>query len=63
MSQTGPIIAGIISMLLALWFLGWMVVSINSLPLWIVISVTIGMLLYDFYQSMKQEQSNSGNGA
>lgn len=63
MSRLGPLIAGIISMLLALWFLGWMVVSVNALPLWIVIVVTIGMLLYDFYQSMKQEQSNSGNGA
>lgn len=63
MFQSGPMIAGIVSMLLAIWFLGWMVVSINSLPLWIVIVVVIGMLLFDFYQSMKQERSDSNNGA
>lgn len=48
-------IAGVISILLALWFLGWLVVSINKAPLWIVIVAAIGMMLFDFYQSMKEE--------
>jgi len=63
MSQFGPILAGLLGLGTALWFLGWMVVSINSVPLWIVIVVSMGMAVYDFYQSMKQERSSSGNGA
>jgi hypothetical protein len=44
-------------------FLGWMAVSINSLPLWIVMLVTMGMLVFDFYQAMKEEKSDQNSNA
>lgn len=59
MSRNAALIAGGISMLIGLWFLGWLVVSINVLPLWIVIGTTMGMMLYDFYDAMKDERSSS----
>ena len=64
MYKKAALIAGVFAMAIALWFLGWLVVSINVLPLWIVIGATIGMMLYDFYQAMKEESpSQNGNGA
>lgn len=55
MMRIAAFIAGIISLLIAVWFLGWMVVSLNSIPLWIIMGATIGMMIFDFYQSMKEE--------
>lgn len=59
MSRNAALIAGGISMLIGFWFLGWLVVSINVLPLWIIIGTTLGMMLYDFYDAMKDERSSS----
>jgi hypothetical protein len=47
----------------ALLFLGWMMISVNSLPLWIVMLVTMGMLVFDFYQAMKEEKSGDGSSS
>lgn len=54
-SRLSAMIAGGIAMAIALWFLGWLVVSINKVPLWIVIVAALGMMLFDFYQAMKEE--------
>ncbi|WP_153242383.1 hypothetical protein [Ferruginivarius sediminum] len=52
MSRILAMIAGIISLLVALWFLGWLMISLNQAPLWIIIVATMGMMIYDFYQSL-----------
>lgn len=59
MYRNAALLAGVFSCAIALLFLAWMVVSINALPLWIVILVTMGMLVFDFYQSIKEEKSSS----
>lgn len=61
MYRNAALLAGVISCTIALLFLGWMVFSINSLPLWIVMLVTMGMLVFDFYQAMKEENSDNQN--
>ncbi|MBK1668582.1 hypothetical protein CKO28_11110 [Rhodovibrio sodomensis] len=63
MYRNAALLAGVISCAIALLFLGWMVVSINSLPLWIVMLVTMGMLVFDFYQAMKEEDSDNPNSS
>lgn len=57
MYRNAAMLAGVVSCAIALLFLGWMMISINSLPLWIVMVVTMGMLVFDFYQAMKEEKS------
>jgi len=61
MYRSAALFAGALSCAIALLFLGWMVVSVNALPLWIVMMVTMGMLVFDFYQAMKEENSGDGN--
>jgi Na+-transporting methylmalonyl-CoA/oxaloacetate decarboxylase gamma subunit len=57
MYRNAAMLAGVVSCGIALLFLGWMTISINSLPLWIVMVVTMGMLVFDFYQAMKEEKA------
>jgi hypothetical protein len=61
MYRNAAMLAGVVSCAIALMFLGWMVVSVNALPLWIVMLVTMGMLLFDFYQAIKEENSDDQN--
>ena len=61
MYRNAALLAGVVSCAIALLFLGWMMISINSLPLWIVMVVTMGMLVFDFYQAMKEEKSDNQN--
>ena len=61
MYRNAALLAGVFSCALAVAFLGWMAVSVNSLPLWIVMVVTMGMLVFDFYQAMKEEKSEEQN--
>jgi type IV secretory pathway TrbD component len=63
MYRNAALLAGVLSCVIALAFLGWMAVSINSLPLWIVMLVTMGMLVFDFYQAMKEEKSDQNSNA
>ena len=63
MYRNAALLAGLIACAIALSFLGWMVVSVNSLPLWIVMVVTMGMLVFDFYQAIKEENSDSGSSS
>jgi hypothetical protein len=63
MYRNAALLAGVFSCVIALAFLGWMAVSINSLPLWIVMLVTMGMLVFDFYQAMKEEKSDQNSNA
>lgn len=48
-------ICGIFSIVLLIVFLGKYAVSINSIPLWIIIVGTLVLPLIDFYKSMKGE--------
>jgi hypothetical protein len=61
MYRNAALLAGVVSCAIALLFLGWMMISINSLPLWIVVLVTMGMLVFDFYEAMKEEKSDNQN--
>jgi len=63
MQRFAALIAGILAIVVATWFLGWMVVTINASPLWIIIVTVIGMMIFDFYQSVREEVGNGGNGA
>lgn len=65
MQRLAALIAGILALIVATWFLGWMVVTINAYPLWIIILAVIGMMIFDFYQSLREEvgNGNGGNGA
>jgi hypothetical protein len=63
MYRNAALLAGVFSCVIALAFLGWMAVSINSVPLWIVMLVTMGMLVFDFYQAMKEEKSDQNSNA
>ena len=60
MSRIAAILAAIVALGLALWFLGTLVVSIGAIPLWIIIVATCVLMTYDFVQSIKDE---AGSGA
>jgi uncharacterized protein (DUF983 family) len=63
MYRNAALLAGVVAVLVALLFLSWMMISVNSLPLWIVMLVTMGMLVFDFYQAMKEEKSGDGSSS
>ena len=54
------LISGAIAVIIAILFLGWLAVSINSVPLWIVILLAVGMMLVDYIGEMR---SGNGSGA
>jgi fatty acid desaturase len=59
MYKNAALLAGSVAVLITLLFLGWMIVSVNALPLWIVGLVTLGMIVFDFYQAMKEENPDN----
>jgi fatty acid desaturase len=59
MYKNAALLAGSVAVLITLLFLGWMIVSVNALPLWIVGLVTLGMIVFDFYQAMKEENADN----
>lgn len=51
-------ICGIFSLVMLFVFLGKYAISINSIPLWIIILGTLILPVFDFYKSMKGENES-----
>ncbi len=54
------LICGLVPVVLVLAFLGNYAVKINSTPLWIIIVSVLALLVFDFVQSVRGENDNSG---
>jgi len=52
------VVTGLLAMLLMLVFLGNYAVKINALPLWIIIVVVAALPLYDFVQTLRNQNGN-----
>lgn len=63
MQRLAVFVAGILALGVAVWFLGWMVVTINAVPLWIIIGLVLALMGFDFYESLRNETSENGNGS
>lgn len=56
-------ISGIIGLVLLLLFLGKYALTINAIPLWIIIIACFAMPVVDFVQAVREEpESDEGNG-
>lgn len=66
MRRIGPIVAAALGISLALLFLGYMVVSINRLPLWVIIGGSAALMLRDLIHSLYEgqgfERPSTGQG-
>jgi uncharacterized membrane protein YccC len=54
MYRIAATLAGLIALALALSFFGYMVVSINAAPLWVIIGAACIMMVFDFYKSLSE---------
>jgi hypothetical protein len=50
-------IAASIAILSAAVFLGWLAYTIGAVPLAIVIAITVALMLFDFYDSMRRPEA------
>ncbi len=55
------IIAGVIGVAMIVVFLGFYVIKLNSIPLWIIIVGIIAMILYEFYESIVKGEGQNGD--
>ncbi len=55
------IIAGVIGVAMIVVFLGFYVIKLNSIPLWIIIIGIIAMILYEFYESIAKGEGQNGD--
>lgn len=70
MYRIAATLAGLIGLGIALLFFGYMVVSINAAPLWVIIGAACIMMIFDFYKSLgegekplvKDRSIDSGHG-
>ena len=51
------IITGAIASAMALVFFLYYAIRINSMPLWIIIVGAVAMLVFDFYQSIRENNT------
>ncbi len=51
------IITGAIAVAMALVFFLYYAIRINSIPLWIIIVAAVAMLAFDFYQSIRENNT------
>ena len=51
------IITGAIAVAMALVFFLYYAIRINSMPLWIIIVGAVAMLVFDFYQSIRENNT------
>jgi hypothetical protein len=52
------IITGSIAVLMALVFFLFYAIRLQSVPLWIIIVGNLGLLVYDFYKSIKEGEDH-----
>ncbi len=55
------LITGIFGLSLIVVFLGYYAISINSLPLWIIIVVILAMITTDVIQSIRKKDKNDAD--
>ncbi len=55
----GNFIAGLIGVTMAIVFLGYYAISLNSAPLWIIIGAILFMVCTDYYQSVRKPNQKS----
>ncbi len=55
------IIAGVIGVAMIVIFLGFYVIKLNSIPLWIIIIGIIAMISYEFYESIVKGEGQNGD--
>ncbi len=52
-------IAGLIGVTMAIVYLGYYAISLNSAPLWIIIGAILFMVCTDYYQSVRKPNQKS----
>lgn len=55
------IVTGLIGTLMVVVFLGYYAVSLNAIPLWIIIVSVLAMVCIEFFESLK-EDNHEPNG-
>ena len=55
------IIAGVISAVMVVVFLGYYAMRIGSIPLWLITIGVLGMVIVDFVQTLGHRKNNRGN--
>ena len=55
----GNFIAGLIGVTMAIVFLSYYAISLNSAPLWIIIGAILFMVCTDYYQSVRKPNQKS----
>ncbi len=53
------LIAGLIGVTMAIVFLGYYAISLNSAPLWVIIGAILFMVCTDYYQSVRKPNQKS----
>ena len=48
------LISGVIALAIALGYLGILAVRVNSVALWVVILCVVAMMLWSFYESLRE---------
>ncbi len=54
------VISGLIGATMAIVFLGYYAISLNSAPLWVIIVAILFMVCTDVYQSLKNGSQKTG---
>ena len=55
------IITGLIAITMLVVFLGFYAYKVISVPLWIIIAGILVLVVYDFYESVKKGEGESGD--
>jgi hypothetical protein len=48
------LLAGSIALIIALGYVGIIAVRVNSLPLWVVVGIGVAMMVWSFYESLRE---------
>jgi hypothetical protein len=48
------LLAGSIALIIALGYVGIIAVRVNSLPLWVVVAIGVAMMVWSFYDSLRE---------
>jgi hypothetical protein len=50
------LLAGSIALIIALGYVGIIAVRVNSLPLWVVVAIGVVMMVWSFYDSLREAE-------
>ena len=54
-------ITGLIGTVLMIVFLGYYAISLNAIPLWIIIGGVLAMVCWQFVESLRENNSNNAS--